>query len=95
MYRTILTRIEANARFFPKKPAIILSDRMVNYDMLIKGIFSVQSIIHDLRLSREAPVGLLVDNPIRHIIVFLALLRSGFTVTSMRREHFGTSDVNN
>jgi acyl-coenzyme A synthetase/AMP-(fatty) acid ligase len=95
MLRTILTRIEANARFFPKKPAIILPDRMINYEMLLNGIFSIQSVIYDLRLSRGAPVGLLVDNPIRHIIIFLALIRSGFTVTSMRREHFRTSGVNN
>lgn len=95
MLRTILTRIEGNARFFPKKPAIILPDRMINYQMLLNGVFSVQTVIRDLRLSRDAPVGLLVDNPIRHIVIFLALIRSGLTVTSMRKEHVIENHVNN
>ncbi len=95
MVNTILKRIEASAKFFPKRPAIILPDRMINYEMLLGGIFSVQAIIHELRLTRDLPVGLLVDNPIRHIIIFLALMRSGITVTSMRREHIDENNVNN
>jgi acyl-coenzyme A synthetase/AMP-(fatty) acid ligase len=87
MIRTIFKQIESHASFTPMKPAIMQPDRMINYRMLIEGIRSAQHVLKDLDLDRNYPVGLLVGSPIRHVIVFLALLRSGFTVTSMREEH--------
>jgi acyl-coenzyme A synthetase/AMP-(fatty) acid ligase len=83
---TIFDQIRVHAAVSPMKPAIMLPDRVVTYDMLAKGISSVQTVLASLTLDRNRPVGILIDSPTRHIIVLLALMKSGFTFVSIRND---------
>ncbi len=87
--RSIFTQIRLFSNVCPKQAAIILPDRIVTYEMLWAGIQSVQIKLAKLALNKAEPIGLLVDNPVRHLIVCLALVRSGFTVASLSVEHLG------
>jgi acyl-coenzyme A synthetase/AMP-(fatty) acid ligase len=87
--RTIFDQLRVHATFTPMKPAIMLPDRTITFDNLMKGISSVQAILASLSLDRDRPVGILIDSPSRHLIVLLALMKNGFTFISMRNEQIG------
>ncbi|MFN3892478.1 MAG: AMP-binding protein [Beijerinckiaceae bacterium] len=87
--RTLFDQLAAHAAFTPGKPAIMLPDRIVTYEILVNGVYSVQRTISHLMLDRNHPVAIAVDNPGRHLIVLLALIRSGYTVTSIRADQLG------
>jgi acyl-coenzyme A synthetase/AMP-(fatty) acid ligase len=61
----------------PQKPAIILSDRVVTYDMMAQGILRVVGRIRALNLEPGALVCLSIESPIRLMIVASALFRLG------------------
>lgn len=82
----IIQYIEHHAVASPSRPAIILTDRVVTYGMVRSGIASVQCVLDDLKLEPLKPVGLLIDNPGRHMIIALALMKSGFAVASLRKD---------
>ena len=44
----------------------------------------MQSVIGELKLDPGKPVGVMIDNAARHIIVGLALMKSGFAFASLR-----------
>ena len=83
---SLFDQLRFHALCSPARPAVILPDRVVTYDMLVKGISSVQAVFTELKADQEKPVGILIDNPARHLIVLLALMKSGFTFTSLRQE---------
>ena len=89
--RTIFDQIILYAAFNPQRPAIVLPDRVVTYGMLQTGILSVQSVVRDLGIERDQPVGVVIDNPARHLIVLLALLKSGYTYSSLRPNQIDTA----
>ncbi len=62
-----------------------------DYRMVWAGVESVESILRDLRLDAQKPVGILIDNPARHLIVALALLKVGITSTSLRSDLLETA----
>lgn len=72
------------AAFAPSKPAIMMADRVYTYKMIADGIDAVSVTLRELNPDRNRPVGLLVANPGRHLVVLLALLRSGFAFSSLR-----------
>ena len=80
----LLHWLQAHALRTPKQPAIMLTDRVVTFEMLIAGIHSVQRVLQDLRLDPGKPVGLMIDNSARHLIIGLALMKSGFAFASLR-----------
>ena len=84
--RTIFQQINLHAAFSPMKPCIVLPDRFITYEMLRVGVASVQCVLPSLELDRDQLVGVLVDNPIRHLITALALLRSGYSFCPMRAD---------
>lgn len=79
-----LQYIEHHATANPSKPAMILPDRVATYGMVQSGIASTQNVIDDLKLDPTRPVGVLIDTPSRHVIVSLALMKSGFAVCALR-----------
>ena len=89
--RTIFEQIVLHAAFTPRQPAIALPDRVVTYDMLQKGVLSIQSVLREAAIDRDRPVGIVVDNPARHLIVLLALLKSGYTFSSLRPNQIETA----
>lgn len=64
----------------PEKPAIILPDRVVTYDMMAQGILRAEDRIRSLALAPGALVCLSLDSPIRQMIVGAALFRLGHPV---------------
>ena len=89
----IIQYIEHHAAASPSKPAIILPDRIATYGMVQSGIASAQAVIVDLKLDPERPVGLMIDNPSRHMIVALALMKSGFAIASLRPDLLEAASV--
>ena len=84
---SLFGQLKMQAAFTPKKAAIVLIDRVYTYEMMVNGVLSVQAVLADLWLfDRGKVVGVLIDNPGRHLIVLLALLQSGLAFTSLRRE---------
>jgi acyl-CoA synthetase (AMP-forming)/AMP-acid ligase II len=69
----------------PEKPAIVLPDRVVTYDMMAQGILRVEHRIRLLGLSPGALVSISIDNPIRHMVVGAALFRLGHPVVAVAR----------
>ena len=80
VFRSIL----AQAAFFPEKPAFILKERFLTYSLVVRAVASAQKAIASLKLSQDKPVGLLVDDPARHMIISLALMGMGYTVAGLR-----------
>jgi acyl-coenzyme A synthetase/AMP-(fatty) acid ligase len=66
-----------HARVRPEKPAVILPDRIVTYDMMAQGVLRVEEQLRSLRLEPGALVGIAVENPVRHLILAAALFRLG------------------
>jgi acyl-coenzyme A synthetase/AMP-(fatty) acid ligase len=83
---SLFGQLKLQAAFTPKKAAIVLIDRVYTYEMMVNGVLSVQAVLADLALDRGKVVGVLIDNPGRHLIVLLALLQSGLAFTSLRSE---------
>lgn len=71
------------ARWVPEKPAIILADRAITFDMLAAGIESVTETLGENGLTRGSIVGIRIDSPIRHIIVACALYRLGIVSVTL------------
>lgn len=69
----------------PAKPAIVLPDRVVTYDMVAQGILRTEDRIRVLGLAPDALVCLSLDSPIRHMIVGAALFRLGHPVMATVR----------
>lgn len=82
---SLFSQLEMHAAFTPKKPALVLMDRVYTYEMMVRGVRSVQAVLADLALDRSKAVGILIDNPGRHLIVMLALLQSGYAFSPLRR----------
>lgn len=74
-----------HARVRPEKPAIILADRVVTYDMMAQGILWSESRLRSLGLSPGSLVGIAIQNPIRHMILAAALYRLGHPSISVRQ----------
>lgn len=84
--QAILKFILARAAMTPERNAILLSDRAITYRMLLDGINSVQVALSKLSLDRDRPIGVLINSPARHIIVSLALAKSGYCSVALRSD---------
>lgn len=69
-----------HAQSRPEKPAIILPDRIVTYDMMAQGILHAEEKIRTLAFAPGALVCLTLESPIRQMIVAAALFRLGHPV---------------
>lgn len=69
-----------HALLAPAKPAIILPDRVVTYDMMAQGILCAEDRIRSLGLNPGVLVCVSIDSPIRTLIVSAALFRLGHPV---------------
>jgi acyl-coenzyme A synthetase/AMP-(fatty) acid ligase len=75
--------IYAAARINPENPAIIFVDRVITFRMLLQGILSVEAILAELKVEPDKAVGILIENPARHMIVALALAKHGVTSATL------------
>lgn len=77
----------------PARPAIVLEDRVVTYGMLGEGIASAASRIAALQLAPGKPVAVVFANPIRHMVLCLALARIGVPSLSLMPQHLRLSGL--
>ncbi len=66
-----------NGRLYPNRPAIMMLDRVVTYGMVASAIHWTCARLHQTGLRPGETVVLSFDNPIRHFVVFCALMRLG------------------
>ncbi len=79
----LLDAIFFHANSSPLRPAMGLADRIVTYEMLARGILSVEQ---HARLAGVRPghvVIVALTSPLRHMIVTLALMRLGAVSASV------------
>jgi acyl-coenzyme A synthetase/AMP-(fatty) acid ligase len=77
----------------PDQPAMVMEDRVVTYGMLRVAIDRCAHRIANLNITRDAPVAILVANPIRHITLCLALFRIGIPSISLEHSQSGISSL--
>ncbi len=77
--------IRFHLRTQPQRPAIVTEERVVTYEMLRTAIGRCARRLHGFELAGDAPVAILIANPIRHVALILALVRIG--VPSVSLEH--------
>ncbi len=68
----------------PAKPAIILADRVVTYDMMAQGILHVEDRIRALGLEPGSLVCISIESPIRTMVLAGALFRLAHPVIIAR-----------
>ena len=78
-------QILLHARVRPERPAIVLADRSLSYDMMSQAILRVEDRLRTLGLAPGALVGIALASPIRHMIVAAALFRLGHPSLSISR----------
>lgn len=78
--------IVAHGLHQPGKAAIILRDRLVTYGMLLQGVLSAQQKIKARGIAGPLLAAIVIDNPVRHLIMALALARLGIAATSLTED---------
>ena len=78
-----------HTRANPEKPAIVMEDRVVTYAMLAAGIERCACRIAGLNVGGSGPVAVLVENPIRHLVLSFALFRIGIRAMSLEHGQAG------
>ncbi|HZL59264.1 MAG TPA: fatty acid--CoA ligase family protein [Stellaceae bacterium] len=77
-------KILAYAATNPNKPALMLGDRSIGYGKLAGAIAAAEQRIRGAGLPPGALVGILIDSPIRHLTLIIALYRAGMVSVSLR-----------
>ena len=75
----------------PETPAMVMEDRTVTYGMLGIAIDRCAQRIAALDLPRDCIVSIIVANPIRHMVLGLALFRLGLRSVSLTHGQQGAS----
>ena len=77
----------------------MMPEKAITFGMLLAGICSVQATLAKLSLDDTRPIGILIEDPVRHIILSLALMKSGFCTVALRPDclntasHLGLSEI--
>ena len=82
-----------HTRVRPEQPAIVLEDRVITYAMLGSGIERCARWIVAQKISGDAPVAVLVKNPIRHLVLSFALFRIGVQAISLEHGQAGIASL--
>jgi acyl-coenzyme A synthetase/AMP-(fatty) acid ligase len=85
----ILFQMRAQA----ETPALVMEDRAVTYVMLKTGVERCASRIAALNIPRDGLIAILVQNPVRHITLCLALLRIGMPSISIAPNQTGIGSL--
>ncbi len=75
--------IHAQTRIQPETPAMVMEDRVVTYGMLGQAMERCALRIAALDFARKGAVAVIVENPIRHMVLCLALFRLGLNSLSL------------
>jgi acyl-coenzyme A synthetase/AMP-(fatty) acid ligase len=82
-----------HSRMQPQRPAIVLMDRAITYGMLAEGIESCARQLVELDLGGAAPVAVAVKNPLRQMVLNLALMRMGVASLTLEDISGAPSDM--
>lgn len=77
----------------PETPAIILIDRVVTFGMLRAAILRCAKRLATLELPRDAPIGVMLESPVRVITISLALHRLGLSSMPLEQRQSGLSQI--
>ena len=80
-----------HALAWPAKPAIILSDRVVTYEMFAQGVLRAEHRIRALGLQPGVLVCVSIDSPIRTLVLAAALFRLGHPIIVTARADDGAA----
>ncbi|MCZ8313699.1 class I adenylate-forming enzyme family protein [Phreatobacter sp.] len=69
--------IHLNARLFPNRPALMMADRLVTYQMLSDAIHWLSARLHQAGLRSGDMVLVDIENPVRHVTLVSALMNLG------------------
>lgn len=69
----------------PHQPAMIMPDRVITFAMLESGIKCAGTHIAALDLKPGDIAAIVIENPIRHMIIACALLHAGIAAVSLRK----------
>lgn len=75
--------IQYHLRTQPQRPAIVTEEHVVTYGMLRVAVDRCARRIAAFGLGGDAPAAILVDNPVRHVALILALIRIGIPSVSL------------
>lgn len=78
-----------HTRAQPETSAMVMEDRVVTYGMLANAIENCAHRIAALGIAKDGTVAILVENPIRHFTLCLALFRIGIRSMSLERGQSG------
>lgn len=81
---SIVRQILSYSTRFPDRTSIILPEKAITFGMLLSGVCCIEAKLAVLALDKEKPIGIFVDDPVRHIIISLALMKSGFCTVALR-----------
>jgi acyl-coenzyme A synthetase/AMP-(fatty) acid ligase len=82
-----------HTRAQPEKPSMVMEDRVVTYGMLRAAIERCAHRIVAMNIVPDGPVAVLVENPIRHFTLGLALFRVGIQAVSLEHGQTGIKDL--
>jgi acyl-coenzyme A synthetase/AMP-(fatty) acid ligase len=69
----------------------MMPEKAITFGMLLGGICSVQATLAKLPLDDTKPIGILIEDPVRHIILSLALMKAGFCTVALRPDCLNTA----
>jgi acyl-CoA synthetase (AMP-forming)/AMP-acid ligase II len=82
---SIASLIELQGKLHPDKTAIQYNEQAVTFGMVAAGSIAAAQYMGALFERQRTPVGVLVENPIRHALLVLALNRMGIAAASLRQ----------
>lgn len=82
-----------NTRSQPETPAVVMEDRVVTYGMLGIAITNCAHRIISANITGDGVVAVIVNNPIRHLTLCLALFRIGVRSMSLESGQPGIAQL--
>jgi len=82
-----------NTRSQPETPAVVMEDRVVTYGMLGIAITNCAHRIISANIASDGVVAVIVQNPIRHLTLCLALFRIGVRSMSLESGQPGIAQL--
>jgi acyl-CoA synthetase (AMP-forming)/AMP-acid ligase II len=76
-----------------ERPAMVMEDRVVTYEMLRVAVDRCARRLVALGITGDQPVAILVENQIRHVTLCLALLRIGIPAISLEPSQPGIGSM--
>jgi acyl-coenzyme A synthetase/AMP-(fatty) acid ligase len=81
---SIVRQILSYAMRFPDRTAIMLPEKAITFRMLLSGVCCVEARLANIALNKDKPIGVFIEDPVWHIVISLALMKSGVCAVALR-----------